>query len=143
MHKVDRLARSVRGLAQILEELDAVGVAFRSATEPFDTSSAAGRMMVQTLGVFAEFERATIVERTVMGLAKKASKGVDRRHPAVRLPLRHRKSSARCGSRRGPHRRRRLQALRAAASRIGRDLRVAERRGAFKPSEAVGGPRSE
>jgi site-specific DNA recombinase len=75
VHKVDRLARSVRGLAQILEDLDAAGVAFRSATEPFDTSTAAGRMMVQMLGVFAEFERATIVERTVMGLAKKAAKG--------------------------------------------------------------------
>jgi DNA invertase Pin-like site-specific DNA recombinase len=36
---------------------------------------AAGRMMVQMLGVIAEFERATIVERTVMGLAKKAAKG--------------------------------------------------------------------
>jgi site-specific DNA recombinase len=72
---VDRLARSVRGLAQILEDLDEVGVAFRSATEPFDTSTAAGRMMVQMLGVFAEFERAALVERTVMGLSKKAAKG--------------------------------------------------------------------
>ncbi len=75
VYKVDRLSRSVRGLAQILEDLDSAGVAFRSATEPFDTSTAAGRMMVQMLGVFAEFERATIVERTVMGLAKKAAKG--------------------------------------------------------------------
>jgi DNA invertase Pin-like site-specific DNA recombinase len=38
-------------------------------------STAAGRMMVQILGVFAEFERATLVERTVMGLSKKAAKG--------------------------------------------------------------------
>lgn len=75
VYKVDRISRSVRGLAQILEELDAAGVAFRSATEPFDTSTAAGRMMVQMLGVFAEFERASIVERTKLGLAKKASKG--------------------------------------------------------------------
>lgn len=75
VYRVDRLSRSVRGLAQIIEELDTVGVAFRSATEPFDTANAAGRMMVQMLGVFAEFERASIVERTVAGLAKKASKG--------------------------------------------------------------------
>ena len=40
--RVDRLARSVRSLALILEELDHAGVAFRSATEPFDTSSPAG-----------------------------------------------------------------------------------------------------
>lgn len=73
--KVDRLARSVAGLARILEGLDSCGVSFRSASEPFDTSTPAGRMMVQMLGVFAEFEREMIVERTKMGLAKKASKG--------------------------------------------------------------------
>jgi site-specific DNA recombinase len=73
--RVDRLARSVRALAAILEELDQVGVAFRSATEPFDTSSPAGRMMVQMLGVFAEFERATLIERVIAGMTKKASQG--------------------------------------------------------------------
>ena len=73
--KVDRLARSTSGLVQVLEGLEADGVAFRSVSEPFDTSTAAGRMMIQMLGVFAEFEREMIVERTKMGLAKKASKG--------------------------------------------------------------------
>ncbi len=73
--KVDRLARSTLGLARVLEELEAAGVVFRSASEPFDTGTAAGRMMVQMLGVFGEFEREMIVERTRMGLAKKASKG--------------------------------------------------------------------
>ncbi|MGH2749735.1 MAG: recombinase family protein [Actinomycetota bacterium] len=73
--RVDRLARSVRALASILEDLDAHGIAFRSATEPFDTASPAGRMMVQMLGVFAEFERATIIERVVAGMEKKAAKG--------------------------------------------------------------------
>jgi site-specific DNA recombinase len=73
--KVDRLARSTSGLAKVLEDLDAAGVAFRSASEPFDTSSAAGGMMMQMLGVFAEFEREMIVERTRMGLARKAARG--------------------------------------------------------------------
>ena len=73
--KVDRLVRSTGGLARVLEELQATGVAFRSASEPFETSTAAGRMMVQMLGVFAEFEREMIVERTKMGLAKKAAGG--------------------------------------------------------------------
>jgi site-specific DNA recombinase len=73
--KVDRLARSTGGLAKVLEELDAGGVAFRSASEPFDTSTAAGRMMMQMLGVFAEFEREMIVERTRMGLTRKAARG--------------------------------------------------------------------
>jgi site-specific DNA recombinase len=72
---VDRLARSVRGLAQILEDLDTAGVAFRSATEPFDTSTPAGRMMAQMLGVFAEFERATIIDRVIAGMERKAAKG--------------------------------------------------------------------
>src|SRR5712691_2387814 len=75
VYRVDRLARSVRGLAQLLEQLDQAGVAFRSASEPFDTTSSAGRMMVQMLGVFAEFERATIVDRVIAGMERKASRG--------------------------------------------------------------------
>jgi site-specific DNA recombinase len=43
VYRVDRFARSVRGLAQLLEDLDLAGVAFRSATEPFDTTTPAGR----------------------------------------------------------------------------------------------------
>ncbi len=70
-----RLSRSVRGLAHILEELDRARVAFRSATEPFDTASPARRMMVQMLGVFAEFERATIIDRVVAGMERKAASG--------------------------------------------------------------------
>jgi site-specific DNA recombinase len=75
VYRVDRFSRSVRGLAQLLEELDRAAVAFRSATEPFDTTTAAGRMMVQMLGVFAEFERATIVDRVVAGMERKAQRG--------------------------------------------------------------------
>jgi site-specific DNA recombinase len=75
VYKVDRLARTVRGLAQVLDELDGAGVAFRSATEPFDTSTAAGRMLVQMLGVIAEFERATIIDRVIGGMERKAARG--------------------------------------------------------------------
>jgi DNA invertase Pin-like site-specific DNA recombinase len=75
VYRVDRFSRSVRGLAQVLEQLDQAGVLFRSASEPFDTSSSAGRMMVQMLGVFAEFERATIVERVIAGMERKAARG--------------------------------------------------------------------
>jgi site-specific DNA recombinase len=62
-------------LAQLLEDLDADGAAFRSATEPFDTTTPAGLMMVQALGVFAEFERATIVDRVIAGMERKAARG--------------------------------------------------------------------
>ncbi len=75
VYRVDRLSRSVRGLAHILEQLDSYGVAFRSATEPFDTATPAGRMMVQMLGVFAEFERATIIDRVIAGMERKAANG--------------------------------------------------------------------
>ncbi|HEV2757241.1 MAG TPA: recombinase family protein, partial [Actinomycetota bacterium] len=75
VHRVDRLSRSVRQLAQISEDLDRAGVALHSATEPFDTSSAAGKMMMQMLGVFAEFDRTTIVERITAGMDRAASQG--------------------------------------------------------------------
>ena len=73
--RVDRLSRKVRELAQIVDDLTRHGIALKSITEPFDTSNAAGKMMLQMLGVFAEFEHATIVERTKVGMEKKAKGG--------------------------------------------------------------------
>jgi hypothetical protein len=55
-----------------------------SATEPFDTGSAAGRMMLQMLGVFAEFEHATIVDRVTSGIERRAREG---RWPNGRIPF--------------------------------------------------------
>ncbi|WP_300019125.1 recombinase family protein [Pseudonocardia sp.] len=75
VYRVDRLSRSIRGLSDILASLDDIGVAFRSATEPFDTATPAGRMMVQMLAVFAEFERATIIDRVINGMERKAARG--------------------------------------------------------------------
>jgi hypothetical protein len=90
VYRVDRFARSVRGLAPLLEELDAAGVAFRSATEPFDTTTAAGWMMVQMLGVFAEFERATIVDRVIAAWNAKllGAAGVEDHDPSATWPTR-------------------------------------------------------
>ena len=65
----------MRQLAQLAEELDRAGVALRSATEPFDTGAAAGRMMLQMLAVFAEFEHATIVDRITAGIERRAKEG--------------------------------------------------------------------
>ena len=75
VYRVDRLCRSVGLLAELLAQLDHVGVGFRSATEPFETTTPSGRMMMQMLGVFAEFERASIIERVVMGMGRKAAQG--------------------------------------------------------------------
>lgn len=73
--RVDRLSRKVRELALMVDELTKFGVVLKSITEPFDTANAAGKMMLQMLGVFAEFEHATIVERTKVGMEKKAKTG--------------------------------------------------------------------
>lgn len=67
--KLDRLSRSLRDLLFTLEEVAMAGAGFRSLTEGVDTTTAAGRLMAQTLGAFAEFERAMIRERTMSGLA--------------------------------------------------------------------------
>jgi site-specific DNA recombinase len=75
VYRVDRLSRKVRQLAQLAEELDTYDVTLRSATEPFDTGSAAGRMMLQMLAVFAEFEHATIVDRVSAGIERRAKEG--------------------------------------------------------------------
>ena len=66
--KLDRLSRSLKDLLHILEKIDAAGANFRSLTEAIDTSGPAGRMMMQMLGSFAEFERAMVRERTRAGL---------------------------------------------------------------------------
>jgi DNA invertase Pin-like site-specific DNA recombinase len=67
--KLDRLSRSLKDLLAILERIDAAGAGFRSLTEPVDTTGPAGRMLMQLLGAFAEFERAMVRERTRAGLA--------------------------------------------------------------------------
>ena len=75
VYRVDRLSRKVRQLAQLADQLDVYSVILRSATEPFDTGSAAGRMMLQMLAVFAEFEHATIVDRISAGIEHRAKQG--------------------------------------------------------------------
>ena len=74
-YRVDRLSRNVVQLGALIEELQAVGVAYRSATEPFETATPAGLMMLQMLGVFAQFERSSIVERIAAGMERKAKGG--------------------------------------------------------------------
>ncbi|MGO9061532.1 MAG: recombinase family protein [Candidatus Binataceae bacterium] len=66
--KLDRLSRSLRDVLTIMERLSEVKAGFRSLTEAIDTTIPAGRMMMQMLGAFAEFERAMLRERTRAGL---------------------------------------------------------------------------
>ena len=73
--KLDRLSRSLKDLLHIMERIEAAGAGFRSLTEAIDTTTAAGRMMMQMVGSFAEFERAMIRERTSAGLAQARAEG--------------------------------------------------------------------
>ena len=73
--KLDRLSRSLKDVLHIMERIEKAGAGFRSITEAIDTTTAAGRMMMQMVGAFAEFERAMIRERTSAGLAAARAEG--------------------------------------------------------------------
>ena len=73
--KLDRLSRSLKDMLHLMERIEAAGAGFRSLTEAIDTTTPAGRMMMQMVGAFAEFERAMIRERTSAGLAQARAEG--------------------------------------------------------------------
>lgn len=73
--KLDRLSRSLKDLLVILERLEKAEAGFRSLTENVDTTTSSGRALMQMLGVFAEFERAMIKERTKAGLQEARKQG--------------------------------------------------------------------
>ena len=73
--KIDRFSRNLRDLLNLVDELCSYGVGFKSAGEPFDTTTSAGRLMFQQLGSFAEFERNRIAERVFPGMVKGAKQG--------------------------------------------------------------------
>ncbi|MEK7874645.1 MAG: recombinase family protein [Pseudomonadota bacterium] len=75
VHKIDRFSRNLKDLLMLVDELFSYGVAFKSATEPFDTTTSAGKLMFQQLGSFAEFERNRIAERVFPGMIKGVQRG--------------------------------------------------------------------
>ena len=75
VYRVDRLARSLTVLTAVLDSLTVAGVGLRSVTEPIDTSSSVGRLLLQMLGVFAQFEREVIIDRVICGMERKAAVG--------------------------------------------------------------------
>lgn len=82
--RIDRLARSLSHLLEIIETLRAKGAYFRSINDPIDTSSPQGMLMTQMLGAFAEFERALIRERTRAGLKAAVARGARPGNPKMR-----------------------------------------------------------
>lgn len=67
--KLDRLGRNVRGLSELLEDLEYRGVFFESLTEGIDTSTSVGKLMFHILAAVAEMESNLVSERTKAGLA--------------------------------------------------------------------------
>lgn len=82
--RVDRLARSIGDLQDIVRALKAKGVALQATEQPIDTSTAAGKAFLDMLGVFAEFETNLRRERQLEGIAAAKERGVYRgRKPSI------------------------------------------------------------
>jgi len=82
--KYDRLARSLKDLLEIVEQILARGAGFRSLGEDIDTTSPAGRLVFHVFASIAQFERERIVERTKEGLEAARKRGrVGGRPPAL------------------------------------------------------------
>ncbi len=73
--KLDRLSRSLKDVLHLMENIQAAGAGFQSLTEAINTTSPGGRMMMQIVGAFAEFERAMLRERTRVGLENARKEG--------------------------------------------------------------------
>jgi len=69
VYKLDRLGRSAVGLIKTIDDLKARGVHFKSLTEPFDTTTPMGTMMLGMMALLAQLERDVTSERTVDGIA--------------------------------------------------------------------------
>ncbi len=83
--KIDRFARSLSDLLRMLEYLDQKGIGFVSVNDPgIDTTTPNGRLLLQILGAFAEFERNMINSRTKAGREQAQSKGVKFGRPPLK-----------------------------------------------------------
>src|ERR1700756_2330876 len=80
--RIDRLARSIGDLQDIVRALKAKGASLKATEQPIDTSTAAGKAFLDMLGVFAEFETNLRKERQLEGIAKAKEAGVYKGRPA-------------------------------------------------------------
>lgn len=74
--KLDRVGRSMIDLLTKLKTLTERGIHFRAVRDSIDTTTAAGQLMLNMIGAFAQFERDLIVERTLAGMAAARARGV-------------------------------------------------------------------
>ena len=84
--RIDRLARSVKDLQDIVGFLKEKGVSLRATEQPIDTTTAAGKCFLDMLGVFAEFETNLRKERQMEGIAKAKDRGAYKgRKPSINV----------------------------------------------------------
>jgi DNA invertase Pin-like site-specific DNA recombinase len=90
--RIDRLARSLAHLLEMIDALERKGAAFKSLTDPIDTGSPQGKFTLQILGAVAEFERSLIRERTKAGVRAAKAMGKKPGNPGLiaKDPLAHR-----------------------------------------------------
>jgi DNA invertase Pin-like site-specific DNA recombinase len=82
--RIDRLARSIGDLQDIVKTVKVRGAALKAIEQPVDTSNATGKMFLDLLGVFAEFETNLRRERQLEGLAKAKAEGIYKgRKPSI------------------------------------------------------------
>jgi DNA invertase Pin-like site-specific DNA recombinase len=82
--RIDRLARSIGDLQDIVRKLKEKGASLKATEQPIDTSTAAGKCFLDMLGVFAEFETNLRRERQLEGIAKAKANGVYKgRKPSI------------------------------------------------------------
>ena len=84
--RLDRLGRSLKHLVTLLDELQALGVAFISLGEGIDCTTPAGRLQLHILAALAEFERSRIAERVQAGLARARKQGKRLGRPRLTRP---------------------------------------------------------
>jgi len=80
--RIDRLARSIGDLQDIVRAVKAEGATLKATEQPIDTGTAAGKCFLDMLGVFAEFETSLRKERQMQGIAKAKAAGVYKGRPA-------------------------------------------------------------
>src|ERR1700736_6436659 len=80
--RIDRVARSIGDLQDIVRAVRARGASLKATEQPIDTSTAAGECFLDMLGVFAEFETNLRRERQLEGIAKVKAAGVHKGRPA-------------------------------------------------------------
>jgi DNA invertase Pin-like site-specific DNA recombinase len=85
--RLDRLGRNLKHLVTLLEDVQAVGIAFVSLGEGIDCTTAAGRLQLHVLAALAEFERARIAERVRAGLARVRASGKRLGRPAASVAV--------------------------------------------------------